>query len=42
MKEYVSLDEKGKPDFSMLPKSVIEDLLPWSPALPEKCHKKRR
>lgn len=42
MKDYVSLDDKGKPDYSMLPESVIDDLLPWSPNIPEKCHKKRR
>ena len=36
MKDYVTLDENRKPDFSMLPKSVIDELLPWSPSLPEK------
>ena len=42
MKDYVTLDENRKPDFSMLPKSVIDELLPWSPSLPEKCQKPRR
>ena len=41
MKNYVSLDDKGKPDYSMLPTSVIDDLLPWSPKIPEMCHKQR-
>jgi len=40
--QYIDVDKDGDIDATRLKASTLEDLLPWSKALPAKCYKGRR